>query len=149
MAEKRKKKASFCLKIGAKSVKVELFDAIQWEGGTAGCVRVRIDGRWHDGPAGESIYLHPAGVADLVAKLLSGIDLPAPQAKPTVRKGQRISLPVSGYVEDGVAYIGGTEAGSIWFDAVLLGHDGRYYVCASGITNRPGFYPYDQSITGA
>lgn len=148
MAEKRKKNASFCLKIGAKSVKVELFDATQWDDGTAGCVRIRIDGRWHDGLAGESIYLQPAGVADLVGKLLSGLDLPAPQQKPVVRKGQRISLPVGGYVEDGVEYIGGTESGSIWFEQVLLGHDGRYYVCASGITNRPGFYPYP-SGTGA
>lgn len=148
MAEKRVKNAGFCLKIGAKSIKFELFDSTQWADGTPGCVRVRINGRWHDGPAGESVYLHPAGVAAMVADLLSGMGLPEPPQKPTVRKGQRISLPIQNFVENGVEYAGGTESGSIWFDQTMLGHDGRYYVCASGVFNRPGFYPYDSHAMG-
>lgn len=57
MSEKRKKIASFCLKSGATTVKADMFEAELWEDGEPASFRARINGRWHDTPNGEKLWL--------------------------------------------------------------------------------------------
>lgn len=140
MSEKRKKIASFCLKSRANTAhKVELFDAEEWPDGPRGSARLRIDGRWKDGPDKARLFLNASGVADVVQRLLIEGGLPAAPCRPQVRKGQIVSVPCAPYDDDGFAW--GSEQGRIVSDDVLLGHDGRWYAVISGVTVKTRFFP--------
>lgn len=145
MSEKRERMGAFRLKIGATSVKVDLFDALQWDDGEPGCVRVWLNGRWHNGPNGERLWLDADKVAGLIRDLLlTNGELPPPcchPARPVVKKAQMVSLPCGPYAADGEAL--GREQGRIASEDVLLGHDGRWYVLAGGVVCRLGFVAYE------
>ncbi|MBO4312563.1 MAG: hypothetical protein J5828_06155 [Desulfovibrionaceae bacterium] len=134
MSEKRKKCAACCLKLKAKSVKVELFEATEWEDGEPGCVRVRIDGRWHNAPEGSRLWLDVENVGALVARLLMDDgSLPEPRAvpeRPNVSRAQLVSMPCGPYTRRGEPL--GTALGRIASEDALLGCDGRWYVIVSG-----------------
>lgn len=144
MSEKRKKISSFCLRNGATTIRVGLYEADQWEDGEPCCYRVNIDGRWHDAPDGSRLWLDVEEVGVLVGKLmLYGTELPPPPAlppKPVVHRGQAVSLPCAPYTEKGEPL--GSELGRIASEDVLLGHDSQWYVIAGGVTQRLGFVPY-------
>ncbi|WP_291449480.1 hypothetical protein [Desulfovibrio sp.] len=132
MSEKRKKTASFCLKSEAGGSKAELFDAEQWEDGPRGAVRVRLNGRWLDGPDGSSLYLDARGVADIIIKLLMEGGLPTPPEKPAYIKGQSVVLPV-GPRDGGMPML--TEQGHVMNPEPFLGYDSRWYVLVHGAQN--------------
>lgn len=91
MAEKRKKSASFCFKSGASRIKVELFDATEWNG-ESGLCRVRINGCWADSIVGVRGYFSAAEVGTLLASYLSSLNA-ASLGVPTLQKGTRVSVP--------------------------------------------------------
>lgn len=144
MSEKRKKISSFCLRNGANTIRVGLYDADQWDDGEPGCYRVNIDGRWHDAPDGSRLWLDVEEVGVLVSNLmLYGSELPPPPAlppKPVVHKGQPVSLPCGPFTAKGEPL--GREVGRISSEDVLLGYDGQWYVIAGGVTRRLGFVAY-------
>ncbi len=146
MSEKRKKISSFCLRNGATTIRVGLYEADQWEDGEPCCYRVNIDGRWHDAPDGSRLWLDVEEIGVLVGKLmLYGTELPPPPAvspKPIVKRGQAVSLPCGPHTAKGEPL--GSELGRIASEDVLLGHDGRWYVIAGGVTRRLGFVPYEE-----
>lgn len=144
MSEKRKKISSFCLRNGATTIRVGLYEADQWEDGEPYCYRVNIDGRWHDAPDGSRLWLDVEEVGVLVSNLmLYGSELPPPPAlppKPVVHKGQPVSLPCGPFTAKGEPL--GREVGRISSEDVLLGYDGQWYVIAGGVTRRLGFVAY-------
>ena len=144
MSEKRKKISSFCLRNGATTIRVGLYEADQWEDGEPCCYRVNIDGRWHDAPDGSRLWLDVEEVGVLVSNLmLYGSELPPPPAlppKPVVHKGQPVSLPCGPFTAKGEPL--GREVGRISSEDVLLGYDGQWYVIAGGVTRRLGFVAY-------
>ena len=144
MSEKRKKISSFCLRNGATTIRVGLYEADQWEDGEPCCYRVNIDGRWHDAPDGSRLWLDVEEVGGLVSNLmLYGSELPPPPAlppKPVVHKGQPVSLPCGPFTAKGEPL--GREVGRISSEDVLLGYDGQWYVIAGGVTRRLGFVAY-------
>ena len=146
MSEKRKKCAAFCLKLKAKSVKVELFDATEWRDGEPGCVRVRVAGRWHNAPDGSRLWLDVEDVGAFVAQLLiNNGQMPPPRAvpeQPKVRRAQLVSLPCGPYTRRGEPL--GTALGRIASDDALLGSDGRWYVIVSGGMQPMHFIAYDE-----
>ena len=148
MSEKRKKIAAFCLKIGATTVKVELFEAELWEDGEPASFRARINGRWHDTPSGEKLWLDFEEVAALMRNLLLfGSDVPPPPSlppRPVVKKGQLVSLPCGPYSSRGEPLC--RELGRIVSEDTMLGHDGKWYVIAGGVKVRLGFVAYDDLI---
>ncbi|MBQ3060456.1 MAG: hypothetical protein IJD16_09135 [Desulfovibrio sp.] len=145
MSEKRKKFAVFCLKLKAKRIKVELFDADQWADGEPECVRARIDGRWHDTPDGSRLWLDAEDVARLIQSLLlEDGQLPAPPPvpeRPVLRYAQPVSLPCGPYTSKGEPL--GMERGRILSEDAVLGHDGRWYVVVGGVTRRTCLEAYD------
>ncbi len=149
MSEKRKKIASFCLKSGATTVKADLFEAELWEDGEPASFRARINGRWHDTPNGEKLWLDFEEVAALIRNiLLFGNDVPPPPSLPScpiVRKGDLVSLPCGPYSARGEPL--GRELGRIASDGCVLGHDGDWYVVASGYKTRLGFVAYSSIKT--
>lgn len=146
MSEKRKKISSFCLRNGATTIRVALYDADQWDDGEPGCFRVSVNGRWHDAPDGSRLWLDVEDVGMLLSDLMvHGTELPPPPVvppKPIVKRGQAVSLPCGPYTERGEAL--GSEMGRIASEDVLLGHDGRWYVIAGGVTRRLGFVAYEE-----
>ena len=142
MSENRKKTASFCLKTQANETqKAELFDAEQWIDGRKGTVRLRIDGRWLDGPEGERMYLDSGGVARFIQAMLTAGTMPVPMPKPVFTRGQAVSVPCAPYDEDGFPW--GSVQGRICSERVVLGHDSRWYaiIFAPGIGTT--LYPVD------
>ena len=140
MSESRKKTVSFCLKNGATSTKVELFDASLWEDGRHGTVRLRINGRWHDMPDGGRCYMDSAGVGRVMVELLAhGAISPAPPA-PQLKKGQVVSVPC------GPEFYGipcSTTQGRVCSDRVVLGYDNRYYAVVFAPHIGTTLYPVD------
>lgn len=146
MSEKRKKISSFCLRSGATTIRVSLYDADQWDDGEPGCFRVNVNGRWHDAPDGSRLWLDVEDVGMLLSDLMiHGTELPPPPAvppKPVVKRGQAVSLPCGPYTTRGEAL--GSEMGRIASEDVLLGHDGKWYVIAGGVTRRLGFVEFSE-----
>ena len=141
MSEKRKKIASFCLKSEAiGSSKAELFDAEQWENGPHGTVRVRLNGRWLDGPDGKSLFLDARGVTGVILKLLAKGTLPEPPEKPVYTKGQCVFLPVGPY-DDGTPML--MEQGHVMNAEPFLGYDNRWYALVHGAQNSFCLMPCD------
>ena len=146
MSERRKKIAAFLLKIGGRSYRAELFDADQWKDGEPGCVRLRVNGRWHNRPDGARCWLDAGDVARVIHGMLAGEDGLPPRRevpeRPTVRKGQRVSMPCGPYTSRGEAL--GRAVGFLASDEVMLGSDCRWYVIAFCASRRMGFVPYDE-----
>ena len=148
MSEKRKKFAAFCLKLKAKNIKVELFDADQWDDGETGCVRVRIGGRWHDAPDGSRLWLDAEDVARLIQSLLledGQLSVPTPlPERPVLRYAQPVSLPCGPYSSKGEPL--GMERGRILSEDAVLGHDRRWYVVVGGVTRRICLEVYENHV---
>ncbi|UJX42988.1 hypothetical protein K9F62_10040 [Desulfovibrio sp. JY] len=120
MSEKRRKSTTVLLRNQGKIIKLELFPAVAW-GGPEGCHRVRLNGRWHCPGGGKYEYFAPAGVAGLVASLLSGEPY-YPEARPNLRRGDRVRVPVgNGYYDK--TFVAGPP---------ILGLDGRWWVAVAG-----------------
>lgn len=141
MSEKRKKSASFCLKIGAKSSKGEIFGAEQWPDGRPGTVRLRVNGCWLDGRSGEHSYYDASGLAEVLTRMLTDDILPEPCQAPLYAKNQRVSLPTGPKDDDGMPLF--TELGTILNAMPLLGRDNRWHVLVHSPSNSFCLMPCD------
>lgn len=142
MSENRRKSASFCLKTQANETqKVELFDAELWADGRKGTMRLRVDGRWLDGPDGERLYLDASGIARFVQTMLTAGTMPDPLTRPVLTRGQVVSVPCAPYDKDGFPW--GSVQGRVCSERVVLGYDSRWYavIFAPGIGTT--LYPVD------
>ena len=145
MSERRSKNATLYLKSAAGSLKLELFDAAQWEDGTPGTVRLRVNGRWLDDDDGSRLYMNATGLADTIAqclfnKLLSKLDglQPTPSSGPKLLPHQRILLPVN---DDDAPCT--HELGLLTNLRPYHMFDGRWYVGAHGARNGHCHVPVD------
>lgn len=141
MGEQRKKKASFCLKNGAKSIKVEFFDAEDWEDGPRGCVRVRVDGRWLDASDGSRQYFAEDGVSALIRDFLFSPGTLSRPPRPQVSEGLPVWVSCGPCDENGIPW--GCRQERILSGDTVYGYDGRWYVVVSKPEGRRGLCAAD------
>jgi len=120
MSEKRQKSTTILLRNQGKTIKLELFPATSW-GGPEGCHRVRLKGRWYCPEGSKYEFFAPAGIAGLVASLLSGEPV-YPEARPDLRRGDRVRVPTGN----------GAYDKTFVASPPILGMDGRRWVTVAG-----------------
>lgn len=126
MAESRQKAHHVLLSTDGKNTALELFDAALWPEKTSndGEMRVRIDGKWYS-PAGKYTFLPPLAVGELVARILSGLELFEDEAPPVALKPpQRVRVSFGECVEGLPVQSQSGHVAAPPFRAV----DGRWYV---------------------
>lgn len=126
MSETRRKSITILLRFQGKTVKLELFPAVQW-GGPDCAYRLRLDGRWH-APGGDTHqYFTSAGLTGVLLRLVTNRAL-QDSPPPPFRRGDRVAVPTGRVGLDGlptfhVTYLAG---------APILGMDGRWWAPVVG-----------------
>ena len=120
--EKRKFTKSVCVKNNAKtSCKIEFFPAEQWEDGSAGCFRLRVNRKWLTASNGKMYHDYEACCRIITQYTLGQV--PSFEPTPHLPRGTRVSLPVGKNSDGSTIYSGAFTA-----TEPIRGYDGSFYV---------------------